>query len=142
MEFLEINRHLRRLHPEIIDRTQSTIAKLGGTVWRDPTTDLLHLTQELVNCLVLARCQRTADGLQRWRIRLDPSKYSPDITVAIRLDSRNAAELDYYLLPQLDLPQQELKVTERNSAHFECFRFDSLEFFYGMFEREPVYRRA
>ena len=142
MEYVEINRQLRRLYPEIIERTQRTIAELGGTVWRDPKTDLLHLNQELVICLVLAPCQTMANGMQRWSIRFDPTKYSPDIIVVIRLDPPNQAELDYYLLPQLDLPKQTLQVTDRNRASFECFRFDDLKFFYGMSEREHVQRRA
>ena len=142
MQYLEINRELRRLYPEIIERTQRTIAELGGTVWRDPKTDLLHLNQELVICVVLAPCQTMANGMQRWSIRFDPTKYSPDIIVVIRLDHPNQAELDYYLLPQLDLPKQALQVTDRNKASFECFRFDDLKFFYGMSEREHVQRRA
>jgi len=40
---------------------------------------------------------------QRWRIRFDPARFNPDLTVAIRLDAANTSELDYYLLPRLDL---------------------------------------
>jgi transposase-like protein len=78
--------------------------------------------------------------LHRWRIRFDPARFNPDLTVAIRLDAANAAELDYYLLPKLDLPEQEIRVSNRNSANFECFRFDNLNFFYGMSERERLHR--
>ena len=81
------------------------------------------------------------DGCQRWRIRFDPAKFDPDITVAIRLDATNTQELDYYLLPRLDLPEQEIHVSNKNSADFECFRFDDLNFFYGMSERERLQRR-
>lgn len=140
-EFLEINRRLRKLHPEIVERTRHTIAELGGEVWRDPKTDLLHLNQELVISLVLARCQMLPSGLQRWRIRFDITHSIPDVTVAIRLDPFNHSELDYYLLPKLDLPNRELKVTDRNIADFECFRFDDLNFFYGMSVRERLIRK-
>jgi hypothetical protein len=34
-----------------------------------------------------------------------------------------------------------LQVTVRNSAEIECFRFDDLNFFYGMSERERLQRR-
>ena len=71
-EFLEVNRRLRQLHPEIVSRTEQTIAELGGRIRRDPKTDLLTLNDELVISLVLARCQTTANGHQRWRIRFDP----------------------------------------------------------------------
>ncbi len=43
----------------------------------------------------------------------------------------NTSELDYYLLPRLDLPDQEIRVSNKNSADLECFRFDDLNFFYG-----------
>jgi DNA invertase Pin-like site-specific DNA recombinase len=145
MEHLEINRRLRQLHPEIISRTESTIAQLGGQVWRDPKTDLLRLNDELLISLVLARCQTAADGNQRWRIRFDSARAleskHPDITVAIRLDADNVQELDYYLLPRLDLPEQEIRVSNKNSANFECFRFDDLSFFYGMSERQRLTRK-
>ena len=59
-----------------------------------------------------------------------------------RLDAANAQELDYYLLPRLDLPDQEIRVSNKNSADFECFRFDDLKFFYGMSERESLQRRV
>lgn len=144
-EHLEINRRLRQLHPEIIARTEHTIAELGGHIRRDPKTDLLTLNDELVISLVLARCQTTPTGHLCWRIRFDPARLfdtgHPDITVAIRLDPANTQELDYYLLPRLDLPEQEIRVSNKNSADFECFRFDDLTFFYGMSERERLQRR-
>ena len=59
-EHLEVNRRLRRLHPQIIERTQTSITELGGSVWRDPKTDLLHVNQELVVSLVMARCYPAA----------------------------------------------------------------------------------
>jgi len=141
-EFLEINRRLRQLHPEIVTRTEHTIAELGGHITRAPKTDLLTLNDELVISLVLARCHTAANGHQRWRIRFDPDRFDSDITVAIRLDAANTQELDYYLLPRLDLPDQEIRVSNKNSADFECFRFDDLNFFYGMSERERLQRRV
>jgi hypothetical protein len=142
LEFLELNRHLRRLHPEIIERTQVTIADLGGEVWLDPKTDLLHLNQELVICLVLARCQILPSGQQRWRIRFDPANLDPDLTLAVRLAAGNQAELNYYLLPQVDMPNRELQVTYRNYSELECFRFNNLNFFYGMSLRERLQRKV
>jgi hypothetical protein len=81
------------------------------------------------------------NGLQRWRIRFDITHSIQDVTIAIRLDPFNQSELDYYLLPKLDLPSRELQVTDRNIADFECFRFDDLNFFYGMSVRERVIRK-
>ncbi len=137
-DFVEINKRLRQLHPEIIQRTTATIAELGGKVDRDPDTDLLRLNDELAISLVIARCQTSDSGLQRWRIRFDTRAHTPDLTVAVRLDGNNELELDYYLLPRLDLPTHEIRVSTKNSLQFECFRFDDLGFFYGMSERETL----
>jgi hypothetical protein len=65
---------------------------------------------------------------------------NPDLTLAIRLDADNACELDYYLIPRLDLPHEEIRLYNRNSSDFECFRFDDLNFFYGMSQRERLKR--
>lgn len=137
---MEVNRRLRQLHPEIVTRTEKTIAQMGGHVQRDGKTDLLTLNDELVISLVLARCHVTDSGLYRWQIRLDPSGLESDLTVAIRLDADNTRELDYYLIPRLDLPLQEIRIHNRNSSDFECFRFDDLNFFYGMSQRERLQR--
>jgi hypothetical protein len=44
------------------------------------------------------------------------------------------------VLPQLDLPRQEIRMGQRNREQFECFRFEDLDFFYGMAQRERVLR--
>jgi len=141
-ERLNTNRRLRALHPEIIKRTEAAIADIGGMVRCDAKTGLLHLNDELAISLVLARCEALPDGRHRWRIRFDPARLDPDITLAVRLDYTNEAELDYFLLPGLDLPSREIRMCNRNSAHFECFRFESLSFFYAMFERVGIWKKA
>jgi len=49
--------------------------------------DLLTLNDELVISVVLARCHTLVDkygqSRQRWRIRFDPARFNPDLTVAI-----------------------------------------------------------
>ena len=141
-ERMQVNRRLRALYPEIIKRTEAAIAKAGGKVRCDAKSGLLHLNDELVISLVLARCQSLPDGRHRWRIRFDPARFEPDVTLAVRLDYSNEAELDYFLLPGLDLPRREINMSNRNSAHFEAFRFDDLSFFYAMFERVGIWKKA
>lgn len=140
LEYQEVNRRIRRMHPEIVERTQAAIAQMGGTVWRDPDTDLLHLNQELVVCIVLARCYTEITGKRRWHVRFDPAKFAPDITIVIRLNDANLAELDYYLLPKLDLPQSHIKIYSHLESNLDSFRFDNLNFFYGMTQRISVVR--
>ena len=91
--------------------------------------------------LVLARCQQQRDGRLRWRIRFDPMRYQADVTLAVRLNPQNEGELDYYLLPWLDLPRQEIRLCNRTSLAFEAFRFADLGFFYGMAERVGILRK-
>jgi hypothetical protein len=63
------------------------------------------------------------------------------VTLAIRLDHANEGELDYFLLPWLDLPSQEVRLCNRNSMEFEAFRFEDLGFFYGMTARTGIWRK-
>ncbi|CAE6956976.1 recombinase family protein [Paraburkholderia nemoris] len=139
--YLETNRFLRQLHPEIIAQTERKIADLGGTVLRDPATDMLTVNHEFTACLVLARCQTHENGRHRWKVRFDTSLL-PDITVAVRLDHANSAALDYYLLPRLDFGQPRISLADQNRIEFESYRFDTLDYLYGMAERARLRRVA
>ena len=139
--YLETNKFLRRFHPEIVNQTESQIASLGGVVRRDPATDLLRVNDEFSISLVLARCQTPESGRHHWKVRFDTS-LAPDITVAVRLDHANQAALDYYLLPHLDFGQSRISLAERNPVEFESYRFDSLDYLYGMAERTRLRRAA
>lgn len=139
--YLETNKFLRRFHPEIVKQTESQIAMLGGSVRRDPATDLLRINDEFTISLVLARCQTPESGRHHWKVRFDTS-LAPDITVAVRLDQPNQAALDYYLLPRLDFGQPRISLAERNPIEFESYRFDTLDYLYGMAERTRVRRVA
>ena len=139
--FLEINKFLRKLHPEIIAQTERAIANIGGAIVRDPATDLLTVNQEFCVSVVLARCQTHDNGRLRWKIRFDTS-LAPDITVAVRLDQPNQSPLDYYLLPRLDFGLPRISLAEHNGIEFESYRFDSLDYLYGMAERTRIRRAA
>ncbi len=140
-KFLEVNRFLRTLHPEIIRRTEREIANLGGIVVRDPATDLLQINEEFSVSIVLARCQTHDNGRHRWKVRFDTG-LAPDITVAVRLDQANREPLDYYLLPRLDFGLPRISLAEHNGIEFESYRFESLDYLHGMAERTRVRRAA
>lgn len=139
--YLEVNQFLRRMHPEILSQTERAIAELGGTVQRDPATDLLTLNEEFSVSLVLSRCQQMGNGRRRWKVRFDTS-LAPDITVAVRLDETNQAALDYYLLPRLDFGQPGIHLAEHNGIEFESYRFETLDYLYSMAERTRIRRAA
>jgi DNA invertase Pin-like site-specific DNA recombinase len=137
--YLEVNKFLRRFHPEIVKQTESEIARFGGVVRRDPATDLLHINDEFSISLVLARCQTPESGRHHWKVRFDTS-LAPDITVAVRLDQTNQAVLDYYLMPRLDFGLPRINLGENNPVEFESYRFDTLEYLYGMSEQTRLRR--
>ena len=139
--YLEVNRFLRQLHPEIVTQAESTIAALGGSVQRDPATDILNINEEFSVSLVLARCQISAAGNRHWKVRFDTS-LNPDITVAIRLDDANRVPLDYYLLPRLDFGQARISLADHNGIEFESYHFETLNYLYQMAERTRLRRAA
>ena len=63
--YLEVNRFLRQLHPEIVAQTEAQIAAIGGAVVRDPATDILRINNEFSVSVVLARCQTRDSGSHR-----------------------------------------------------------------------------
>lgn len=139
--YLEVNKFLRTLHPAIVAETETKIAEVGGEVLRDPATDLLHVNGEFSISLVLARCNVTETGNYRWKVRFDTS-LCPDITVAIRLDHTNQVVLDYYLLPRLDFGQKRFCLAENNVFELDSYRFETLDYLYGMTERFRIRRAA
>src|SRR5450432_1335458 len=111
--FLETNRRLRELHPEVVNGVMQSLRELGGVVVLDPDNDLLLVNGMLSASIVLCRCQRTAAGGFRWLVRFDEG-LRPDITVAVRMEAGNEAALDYYLLPSLDISGAAVRIREEN----------------------------
>jgi len=133
-QFLEINRFLRRLHPDLVQQVESEIAKLGGTVERDAATDMLWVNREFTVSIVLARCHAFDNGHRRWKVRLD-SSLAPDISVAARLEDGNKSLRDYYLLPRMDVGLSRISLADQNAAELENYRFETLDYLYGMAAR-------
>lgn len=139
--YIEINRYLRRMHPQVVTETQERIAQLGAEVVRHEATDLLTIDDEFTLSIVLARCHVPTAGQYRWKVRFDTSLF-PDITVLVRLDHDNRAALDYYVLPRLDFCASKLSLTDRNAMELDGYRFDSLQYLYSLTERVPFRRAA
>jgi len=58
--------------------------------------------------------------------------------VVLRMDSANEAPLDYYLLPLFEMTTDRIRLSEENGLMLDAFRFDTLDFFFGMAERAVV----
>ncbi len=140
-QFIETNRQLRLMYPQVVADVVGNIRRLEGEVTADPVTDLLTINHEFTASIVLARCQQREDGSFRWLIRVD-SGLKPDITVAVRMDAENRDPLDYYLLPSLDMTFEKLLIAEDNPVGIETFRFDNLNFFFGMARRMKIAEAA
>ncbi len=126
--YIEINRHLRKIYPGIVEDAIRRIEELGGSVHREVTSDLIFVNDEISVSIIICRCFQTPSGSNRWKIRLD-SGLRPDITIAIRMDELNEKPFDYYLLPALDIEDPKLRLADSNGIRLDCYRFDDLEDF-------------
>ena len=129
--YIEINRALRRSHPQIVADIIAGVERADGSAVQDPTSDLLSINSEFTASVVIARSFATPSGSLRWRIRMDVGLV-PDITIAIRMDELNEAPLDYYLLPSIDMSASRLKLAEQNGLSLDAYRFDNLDFFFAL----------
>lgn len=139
--YVEINRALRRLHPEVVAEVVHGIGRAGGRVAQDATTDILTLNGEVTVAIVVARCRQTMGGSLRWKIRLDTA-LRPALTIAVRMDASNQRPHDYYLLPRLDMRDAVLRLAEHNGLSLDAYRADTLDPFYRMAGRVPMRRAA
>jgi DNA invertase Pin-like site-specific DNA recombinase len=139
--YLEVNRRLRSLHPEVVAMVVAGLEDAGGEVLRDPVTDLLECNGEFTASVVIVRYQETAAGSARWRIRFDAS-LAPDVTIAVRMGPGNTAPLDYYILPCIDMTEPHLRLAEWNGLSLDGYRFDDLEFFFSLAARVKLTEAA
>jgi DNA invertase Pin-like site-specific DNA recombinase len=135
--YIEINRALRRMHPNIVADVIAQIEALGSTVASDPITDLLTINSEFTVSVIIARCMRTSAGALRWKLRLDTGLW-PDITLVLRMDAENRDRLDYYLLPKIDMPAAKISLAEENGIYLDAYRFDSLDYFFTLASRTNI----
>jgi hypothetical protein len=135
--YIEINRALRRMHPQVVASTIAGIEKAGGRVAQDPATDLLTINDEFTASLVVVRCQLTPAGSLRWQIRFDVGLW-PAITVAVRMDRRNREPFDYYLLPRIDMTAPRLRLAENNGVSLDAYRFETLEYLFDLAARAEL----
>jgi hypothetical protein len=132
--FIEENRRLRKLHPEMVAEVMRKITALGAHAAWNTETELLDVNHEMRVSIVLCRHTETGAGSSRWLIRLDASA-RPDITVAVRMDATNEGIRDYYVLPAIDMTWENLRVADLNGIYLDTYRCDTLDYFFGMAER-------
>ena len=124
--YVEINRALRRMYPELVASTIEGIHKIGGDVAQDPSSDLLTVNDEFSASICLVRCQDMPSGSHRWHVRFDMG-LRPDITIAVRMNQTNSGIWDFYLLPRFDMDRAKVRLADTNGTELDSFRFDDLE---------------
>jgi hypothetical protein len=124
--YVEANRALRAMFPEVVAETIGNIERAGGTVHTDRETGLFSINGEFTASIVIVRCLHTPAGRLRWKIRFELG-LQPDITIAVRMDRANQSILDYYLLPRIDMTTPKLRLAEENGVPLDAYRFDSLD---------------
>lgn len=139
--YLQINQRLRALHPDILEDISAGISETGGTSVTDPETGLVTINEELTVSVAIARCHETRGGAYRWRFAFD-NLLLPDITVAVRMSGGNAAPLDYFLFPSLDLEGGGLRLAEQNGLSIDAYRFDDLAELFELAVRIPFGKAA
>jgi DNA invertase Pin-like site-specific DNA recombinase len=138
--YVQINRALRQLHPEVAAEVISGFSSSGAVVNRGDD-DLLIINGEFSVSVVVVRCRRTPAGSLRWRLRFDTG-LRPDITVAVRMDSGNRRPLDYYLFPRIDRLSAAIRLSEDNGLLLDAYRFETLDLLYRLGERERIAEAA
>lgn len=135
--YIEINRKLRELHPEIVAQAIQAMRDAGAFVAKDVGSELLWVNDEFRVSLVLSRCRPTTAGSNRWVIRFD-NALTPDITVAARMEFDARSIRDYYLLPAVDLRTNVVRLQDYNDFGFEAYRFDNLDVLCHLARRAPL----
>jgi DNA invertase Pin-like site-specific DNA recombinase len=139
--YVETNRVLRKLHPDILREVLDGLRAAGNDAWQDLLTDRVIVNGEFSLSVVVARCIETPTGLLRWKLRFDTS-LAPDITIVVRMDNTNRAPLDYYLFPRIDMFSEKLRLTEDNALGIDAYRFDDLNLLYDIATPVPLSEAA
>jgi hypothetical protein len=129
--YLEINRALRRMHPQFTTQIIEGVRQAGGDVRQSSENDLLTVNEEFTVSVVIVRCIQTASGSLRWKVRLD-SDLKPDLTIVVRMAAGNAEPKDFYLLPLLDMQEAVLRLCEFNELSFDAYRVETLTRFFNL----------
>ena len=137
MRYIEDNKYLRKMYPEIVEGVIQKIQELGAKVHREVVNDFLFVNNEINVSLVICRCTQTQNGSSRWKIQLDAS-LMPDITIVVRMDADNREVLDYYLIPAIDVENPHIRLAENNHLSLDAYRFDNLEQFFMLAERAAL----
>ncbi|SDO27488.1 Site-specific DNA recombinase [Pseudomonas poae] len=132
--YLDINRSLRQLHPQVFEDVIKHLENAGASVEISAQNDVLTVNGEWTASVIIARCHSTPAGTLRWKLRFDIS-LAPDITIAVRMERANLQVRDYYLVPLIDMGAWPQKMAEENSPLIDSYCFATLDVLDGLAAR-------
>lgn len=135
--YIEINKNICSINKNLINEVIEKVKLLNGWVTTVDESELFCVNDEFTISIRLARCQRLASGKLRWKMIFN-STHLADVNIAIRMNSVNNKELDYYILPSIDEVYSELSLKENNSRKLELYRFDNLDCFLELVKRTLI----
>ncbi|HBD35080.1 MAG TPA: hypothetical protein DC084_15990 [Cupriavidus sp.] len=135
--YVEINKRLRELHPEVVADAERAVAETGARVEKEPISGVLKINDEFRVSLTLSRCRPTDAGANRWLIRFD-NALRPDITVAVRMELDARTIRDFYLLPSIDMRANLIRLGDHNDFGLEGYRYDDLSMLCRLARRIPL----
>ncbi|WGM48930.1 hypothetical protein KOAAANKH_03844 [Brevundimonas sp. NIBR10] len=135
--YVEINKRLRVLHHDAIAHVLHGLEGVGAYVQAGTSDGLLRVNDEFFLSIVVARCQQTAAGSLRWRLRFDTS-LRPDVTIAVRMDKSNLNPRDYYIFPSIDVDVDKLHLADSNPRTLDAYRFDTPDILFAFAQRTPI----
>jgi DNA invertase Pin-like site-specific DNA recombinase len=139
--YIDINRHLRGLYPQIIEEITRRLEVSGANVTCGSASDDLVVNGEFSTSMLLSRCRQTSAGSLRWLLNLDPFAHR-DITIVARMDALNSQPVDFYLFPTIDMDGPRLRLCESNHASIDTYQFDTLDFFVELATRVTIEEAA
>lgn len=132
--WLEIKNRLKSINSDATEDIIQNIYLANGWVSDASDMGVIKINDEFTLSIQTARCHKTAPGRRKWKIKLQHI-LSPDINIAIRMDSTNKSVVDYYMFPSFDLNIRRNILKETNPFSFELYRFDSLHLLYKLVKR-------
>lgn len=136
--YIETNRRLRAMHPEIVKQTVEKIVALEATtILADPLSGLVRVNEEFTISIVIVRCTTTPAGALRWKVRFDRGR-DPNITVAVRMNHDNHSIRDYLIVPTTEITDDIVRTAEANGIAIDAYLFDTLDPLFGLAARAKL----
>ncbi|WP_426575872.1 recombinase family protein [Xenorhabdus stockiae] len=135
--WLETKKYLNGINANITESIIKNIYLSDGWISDSPETGILKVNDEFTLTLQVARCQKISPENFRWKIKFD-HMFSPDVNIAVRMDSFNQSIVDYYIFLSIDIILGNHYLKKKNPFSFELYRFDTLNTFYQLIKRTTI----